>query len=55
MPVVIHELVVTAELEQKISTEKERDTAQARPLDREELIRECVEQVMKQLQRQQER
>lgn len=55
MPVVIHELVVTAELEQKLSTEGQRESAPGKLLDREDLIRECTEQVLKQLERRQER
>lgn len=55
MPIVIHELVVTAELEQKIGTSSDNQGAQPKSLDREEIIRECVEQVLKQLERQKER
>ena len=55
MPVVIHELVVTAELEQKIGTETQSGNSSSQLLDRETLIRECTEQVLKQLERQRER
>ncbi|WP_432695150.1 DUF5908 family protein [Marinobacterium sp. YM272] len=55
MPIVIHELVVTAEVEQRISTESNRESGERQSIDREELIRECTEQVLKQLQRQKER
>src|SRR5690606_5390740 len=55
MPVVIQELIVTAEVEQRISTQSTRQGGQGSELDREELIRECIEQVMKQLERQQEK
>ncbi len=55
MPIVIHELVVTAELEQKIGTSSDNQDAPSKRLDREEIIRECTEQVIKQLERQKER
>ena len=55
MPLVIHELVVTAEVEQRISTERARDGAEASPLDTEEIVRECVEEVLKQLERRAEK
>jgi hypothetical protein len=55
MPIVIQELIVTAEVEQRISTQSTREGAAASHLDREELIRECTEQVLKQLERQHER
>ncbi|WP_185231375.1 DUF5908 family protein [Teredinibacter franksiae] len=55
MPIVIHELVVTAEVEQRISTEAQRQGGERSAFDREELVRECAEQVMKQLQRERER
>ncbi len=55
MPVVIHELIVTAEVEQRISTASSREGGESQSIDREELIRECTEQVLKQLQRQKER
>ena len=55
MPVVIHELVVTAEVEQRISTQSRREDGQAGALDKEELIRECTEAVLKQLERRRER
>jgi hypothetical protein len=55
MPVVIHELIVTAEVEQRIATESSRVAGAPSQLDREELIRECTEQVLKQLERQHEK
>ena len=55
MPIVIQELIVTAEVEQRIATQSPREGGQARLLDREELIRECVEQVLRQLERQREK
>lgn len=55
MAIVIHELIVTAEVEQRINTEGQREGSTQGMLDREELIRECTEQVLKQLERQRER
>ena len=55
MPVVIHELVVTAEVSQRIATESTKLSEGPSKLDREELIRECAEQVLKQLERQHEK
>lgn len=55
MPIVIQELIVTAEVEQRISTQSAREGGDGGQLDREELVRECTEQVLKQLERQRER
>ena len=55
MPIVIQELIVTAEVEQRIGTQEARVGGAAGQMDREELVRECVEEVMKQLERQREK
>jgi len=55
MPIIIQELIVTAEVEQRLVTQSPREGGQGALLDREELIRECTEQVLKQLERQRER
>lgn len=53
MPLVIHELIVTAETQQ--TPQSKQQAISEPPLDKEELIRECVEEVIKQLARERER
>jgi phenylpyruvate tautomerase PptA (4-oxalocrotonate tautomerase family) len=58
MPIVIHELVVTAQVKRSASSQSDassRKQEQQRQLDKQAIIKECTEAVLKQLERQRER
>ncbi len=55
MPIEIRELVIKATIGEPAEKEKERDTASASGLNREQIIADCVGQVMDILRAQKER
>lgn len=55
MPIVIDELIVTAKVMQSPNREADRQSRGRDSFEKEALIQECVEQVLRQLDRKQER